>query len=759
MDFLGEKTQDNQDKPSDEIQQLQAQKASLENAFEQLNADRESLKQELDFAMKMINSSPTYFFTASPECITLLMNETMARALGYKSTEVIGKDFIKYFVFPGEQLHVLKHWKELQNHKSTVVFETILLNKDRSQRAAEIHCSAILNNQKEIDVIFGVGIDTSIRNRAQKIAAGTAGEFEPPAEDSPRRIEEKYRQLIENLAEGMFVVQGIPPCIVYANPVAAEIFGYTIEELIEMNEDQVLGLLAAGDEPAILRRFEEVLKGATPQRNELCIKAKDGAVKWIQIFGQTMTYNGKPSIVITFFDITVQRQTLDHLRESEGKYRALIDKSPLGLVIAQGIPPRMVYVNEVIAEITGYTIHELMNFSLEQTKELIYQDDRALFFGRYQSRLAGEVVPSSYEFRINRKDGQTRWIRIYSSRIMYNGEPAVQASFLDITGHRQMQNELQESERKYRTLIDNALIGVYKTNLSGQFIYANNAFARMLDYNDPDDLTRVPVEAMYCEASARSRFLTVLKENGRIDHHEIALRTKRGQEKTMLVSAILENDIISGMIVDISDRQHMQERLKDNLEKYQGLMLNTIHAMASMLETRDPYTAGHQHRVAELVLCICVAMDLSETQVKGLHTAAMIHDIGKIYVPAEILSRPSTLTESEFALIKIHPMVGRDILTKIDFPWPVADIVLQHHERLNGTGYPKGLKGDEIMIEARILAVADVIEAMSSHRPYRAALSTQETLSEIEQNAGILYDPVVVEIALDLIKEKRLLIT
>ncbi|OGC42469.1 hypothetical protein A2Y85_04710 [candidate division WOR-3 bacterium RBG_13_43_14] len=738
MNNKGEK---NQEQLLDEIKQLQEQKAGFETTIEQLNADRESLKQEIDFAMKMINSSPTYFFTASPECITLLMNETMANALGYKTVEVVGKDFIKYFVNSGEQLNVLNHWKKLRETKQTIVFETILLTKDRSSRDVEIHCSTILDNKKEIDFIFGVGIDISARREAQKAISETEAKFQQLAEHSPNMI---------------FINKD--GRVAYANKKCEEILGYTRGEFYDPKFD-FRCLIAPESLPTINAAFEKHLRGENVEPYSYKLITKNGNVLDAIITSNLIDYKDGKAIMGIVTDITEYKKIEVELRESEEKYRVCVENSPLGLTIAQGLPPRMTYINTALTEITGYTFDELMNFSDEQIKNLIYEDDRALFFGRYQSRLDGNPEPSSYEFRINRKDGEVRWMRIYSSRIMYKGEPAVQASFMDITHQRQMQDDLQKSERKYRDLVDNALMGVYKTNLSGQFVYANKAFARLLEYDNPDDFIKIPVETIYFESSDRKKFLKILNENGRIDHYELRLKTRTGQERIILVSATLEKDIISGMLVDISERQQMEERLKHNLEKYQELMLNTIHAMASILETRDPYTAGHQQRVAEFVIYISTAMNLNEIQLKGLHTAAMIHDIGKIYVPAEILSRPSTLTESEFALIKIHPMVGSDILKKIDFPWPVADIVLQHHERLNGSGYPKGLKDNEIMIEAKILAVADVIEAMSSHRPYRAALSIEETVKEIEQNAGILYDPDIVKVTVELIKEKGLLIT
>jgi len=176
--------------------------------------------------------------------------------------------------------------------------------------------------------------------------------------------------------------------------------------------------------------------------------------------------------------------------------------------------------------------------------------------------------------------------------------------------------------------------------------------------------------------------------------------------------------------------------------------------MALTVEERDPYTAGHQRRVTNLALAIAEELGLSEDQKDGLQKAGLIHDQGKISIPFDILSKPGRLTEIEFQLIKKHPEVGYHILKDIEFPWPVAKIVLQHHERINGSGYPNGLKAEDITIEAKILAVADVVEAMASHRPYRAALGIEKALEEIKLNRNTLYEPDVVDACLRLFNEK-----
>ena len=220
---------------------------------------------------------------------------------------------------------------------------------------------------------------------------------------------------------------------------------------------------------------------------------------------------------------------------------------------------------------------------------------------------------------------------------------------------------------------------------------------------------------------------------------ELKLKIERGLERVRLAE----------------ERQRAEEELRQSYVKLQRVLEGTVHTLVAAIEMRDPYTAGHQRRVAQLACAIANEMGLSEEQIEGIRMAALIHDMGKITVPAEILSKPTPLSDHERGLIKNHAQVGHDVLKEMDFPWPLAQIVLQHHERLDGSGYPQGLSDEEIMLEARILAVADVVEAMASYRPYRPARGLDKALEEISQNRGVLYDTEVVDVCLKLFTEKR----
>lgn len=214
-------------------------------------------------------------------------------------------------------------------------------------------------------------------------------------------------------------------------------------------------------------------------------------------------------------------------------------------------------------------------------------------------------------------------------------------------------------------------------------------------------------------------------------------------------------EMVSPDVAVSIDNANLYENMKQKHGELQKAMEGVIHAVSLVVETRDPYTAGHQRRVAELSRAIAKEMGLSEWQQMGIHVAGLLHDVGKVAVPSEILSKPGKISETEFSIIKNHCQVGYEILQRIDFPWPVTKAVLQHHERLDGSGYPEGLAGEDIILEARILGVADVVEAMSSHRPYRPAIGLDSALQEISQASGILYDIEVVDACLSLLKKNQ----
>jgi len=267
-------------------------------------------------------------------------------------------------------------------------------------------------------------------------------------------------------------------------------------------------------------------------------------------------------------------------------------------------------------------------------------------------------------------------------------------------------------------------------------------FAECLDDRHEISYAGITAHGHYCVPIMRNhKILGVINMYLRAGHREDP------KEKEFLAA-------VANTLAGIIKRTQMENELKRSFERWQKAFEETIRALISATEMRDPYTAGHQQRVSELARAIAREMNLSEDQITAITMAATIHDIGKIQVPAEILTKPGQLNEIEFSLIKTHPQVGHDILRHIEFPWPIADIVLQHHEREDGSGYPRGLSDKDILLEAKILAVADVVEAMASHRPYRPARGIDQALQEISRNKGKLYDVRVVDACLELFRKK-----
>ncbi len=321
-----------------------------------------------------------------------------------------------------------------------------------------------------------------------------------------------------------------------------------------------------------------------------------------------------------------------------------------------------------------------------------------------------------------------------------------------IMEQKRSQEAMLQAEGKYRSIFENAQEGIFQATGDGRYITANQAMATILGYGSPEELmvSVMDVERqLYADPEDRRRLLTMVEKEGSVAGYETRYTRKDGAIIWASVNERVVRDkdghvlFYEGFVEDITSR-------KTSLEQIRKALGATVQAISVTVEARDPYTAGHQRRVADLARAMGVGMGLPAERVEGLHMAGLIHDLGKISVPAEILSKPSRLTEFEFALIKVHPQAGHDILKDIEFPWPIARMVLEHHERIDGSGYPNGRTGDSLLMESRILAVADVVESMASHRPYRPAIGLDEALREVSGQRAVLYDADAVDACLSL---------
>ncbi|HHR86073.1 MAG TPA: PAS domain S-box protein, partial [Candidatus Acetothermia bacterium] len=434
--------------------------------------------------------------------------------------------------------------------------------------------------------------------------------------------------------------------------------------------------------------------------------------------------------------------------------RLIIETSPDAIfsVDRQG---RFLSVNPIITKELGYSRDELLSMNLG---DVILPEHVSQFKARFACVLSGEVLDGPGEYEMVGKDGRRLWIAVNSAPLRKDG---VVVGFLgiarDITELKRQMIELAMSEKRFRSVAESATDAIITSNDEGRIIFWNTAAQSIFGYTADEVIGRSA--ALLMPKRFRKAFADGVRrwrETGdsaftgkRVVY--LGLRKDGSEfpaEIAYSVWSVGDADFTTAIIRDITARVLAKKALRESYVRAQRTLNGIVKALESAIELRDPYTAGHQVRVAELATAIAKEMDLSPDRIHGIRYAALVHDIGKIAVPAETLAKPARLNPLEYSLIQTHPQRAYDILERIDFPWPIAEIVLQHHERMDGSGYPNGLKGDEILLEARIIAVADVVEAMASHRPYRPARGIDAALEEIKKNKGRLYDPNVVDACL-----------
>jgi PAS domain S-box-containing protein/putative nucleotidyltransferase with HDIG domain len=436
-------------------------------------------------------------------------------------------------------------------------------------------------------------------------------------------------------------------------------------------------------------------------------------------------------------------------REEEIFGTLIRDSADAIYVVSRG---GFVYVNPAFERLVGYSAEEIYGPGFDLSS-LVHPDDKELV-GKGMGARDG-----IFEFRIVSRNGETKYVEAGTS-VFPGNEGSVMGILRETTARRLEDRSLRENEEKYRHVVERATDGIAIIQDS-LFKYINPRAAEIGGFT-LDELIDTPFGRYLATEDITTLESTYKRESGAEDTpviFEASVKRKDGTMTSVELSAgrITYQGKPANLVIlrDVTDRRRTEEELSLTLGKLRKAMGAIIQAMSMAIETRDPYTAGHQKRVSDLARAIATEMKLTSEEIDAIRMAASIHDLGKISIPAEILSKPGKINEFEFRLIQNHPLIGYEILRTIEFPWPIAEIVLQHHERINGSGYPNGLRGEKIHIIARILAVADVVEAMVSHRPYRSALTLGEALHEITKNRGTLYDPDAVDACKQLFVEGR----
>ena len=441
-------------------------------------------------------------------------------------------------------------------------------------------------------------------------------------------------------------------------------------------------------------------------------------------------------------------------KQAEEKYHKLIENTSEGFWLLNS-KKLTIEVNQSLCDMLGYTRNEMIG---KTPMEFVDAENKKIF-KEHISKITN-TTHRTYEISLKKKDG-INFPTIFNATTLVDKKEETEGSFAfvtDITERKKAEEKFKTTTERLELAMDAGEHGFWDWNLDTDDVYFSTCYYTMLGYKPGELPMRKETWTGLMHPEDRKIIVPMVEKyvaNAKPYEVEFRLKTKDGDWKWISgrgKSYNIDKNGIShravGVHVNITERKQAEERLKKTLD-------TTIETVSKIVEVKDPYTAGHQQRVSQLATAIAKELNLSPDKIEGIKVTSLLHDIGKISVPTEILSKTTTLSDIEFSLIKVHSQIGSDILKAIDFSYPVAQIVLQHHERLDGSGYPNKLKGDEILLEARILGVADVVEAMSSHRPYRPSLGIDAALDEISKNKGTLYDPEVVDICLKLFKEKE----
>jgi PAS domain S-box-containing protein/putative nucleotidyltransferase with HDIG domain len=570
---------------------------------------------------------------------------------------------------------------------------------------------------------------------------------------------EFYEKLLITTADAVEITD-LDGNIIFASEHAAALFGSEDPSMLRGKSSMLF--IAPESREGALRNLKRVVKEGFLSRMECTMLRGNGSRFPAEINSSViMGKDSVPAAVLnTIHDLSKTRLTEVKLKKSEENYRAIFNAVNDGIIIVDSVTGEIVDANKKAYEMKGCTFEEIKERGLgifmspggdATVEEILLKNMASLRHGNI------------YIFECFDKDaGSGQWFEVSLKREEISGRDSLVAIVRDITVRKKAEDELKQSAEMYRSLVDASPDAVMKTDLDGTIRYASDKTLEMYGAPAMDKIIGRKFTDMAAPGEherAAAAFESVI-DKGSFHGQEFKLVRYNGDaiigeaNATLIRKPDSSPKAVHVTLRDVTKKKKMEDDLNQSYTAVKKITDGIINAMEKLVEKKDLYTVGHQRRTAQLARAIATQMGLPPEQINCVYISALIHDIGKIFVSGAILNKNGPLTAEEYDIIKQHPEAGYEVLKTIDFPWPIADIILQHHERLDGSGYPYGLKAERIYLESRIISVADVVEAITFARPYRPAFGIDKALEEIDAGKGRLYDPEVVDITFSLMKEQ-----